>query len=410
MRCVIVFMKPSSAGYNLDWLLAIKRMLRARMVNRIIQFFGGSLHFSGSLRAGFVSVVILFAIPLSVQAADLGTALERYKAGDFIGAVDEWKEIARAGDPDALFNLGQVYRLGRGVEVGMEVSAYYYRRAAEAGHPEAQGNLATVYYFDPDQPDKKGEAITWWRLAARKGHPWSQYMLAVLHFNGDGVPQDNIQAFAWMVLAREAGVDQALVAERVMRRSMSVNDLTQGRLLSRALVEVPLGQLMPSLSIPDPFIGTDPSWPGVVPATPATPGTPGAPPSTSSPSAPSSPAAPQEPPRANTVVQGGLTAQDGLRPHGEVGSMSISDEPLRGWRIQLGSFRSADAPMRYGTELADNHSDLLEGLEQQIQEADLGERGVYFRLVYGSFADRAAAKARCDAFDERGMSCVIINP
>jgi len=353
-------------------------------------------------------IVCLLAWP--AQAADLGTALERYKAGDFVGAVEEWKDIARAGDPDALFNLGQVYRLGRGVDVDMELAAYYYRRAAEAGHPEAQGNLATLYYFDADRPGRKGEAITWWRLAARKGHPWSQYMLAVLHFNGDGVPQDNIQAFAWMVLAREAGVEQAVVAERVMRRSMSVNDLTQGRLLSRALVEVPLGQFVPSLAIPDPFMGSGSNWPGVVPATPATPSAPDEPAGTSSPAAPASPSAPDEPPRALTTVQGGLVSGADLGPQPGVGSMSIRDEPLRGWRIQLGSFRGSDAPMRFAAELADQHPDLTEGLIAQVQQADLGARGVYFRLVYGSFADRAAAKARCDAFAARGKSCVVVNP
>jgi cell division protein FtsN len=45
-----------------------------------------------------------------------------------------------------------------------------------------------------------------------------------------------------------------------------------------------------------------------------------------------------------------------------------------------------------------------------IQEADLGEKGVWYRLRIGPFADKAAANAACDAIKAQGGSCFAATP
>ena len=47
-------------------------------------------------------------------------------------------EAARAGDPDALFNLGWMYANGRGIARDYDVAASLFARAAAAGHGQAQ--------------------------------------------------------------------------------------------------------------------------------------------------------------------------------------------------------------------------------------------------------------------------------
>src|SRR3546814_3880605 len=47
--------------------------------------------------------------------AGVEDGVRKWRAGDYAGAVAEWKEPAATGNRDAQFSLGQAYQLGRGV-------------------------------------------------------------------------------------------------------------------------------------------------------------------------------------------------------------------------------------------------------------------------------------------------------
>ncbi len=357
------------------------------------------------LLRGLVAMLFITCFAFqTASAATLNSALDRYNYGDFRSAIEQWEQLARMGNPDALFNLGQVYRMGNGVDMDMAKVEYFYRRAAQGGHTEAQNNLATLYFFDEENTTRKGEALTWWRLAARNGHAQSQYMLAILHYNGELLPKDNIQAFAWVVLARDAGVEAALAAERVMRRTLSANEMAQGRLLSKGLVETPVNTPDYNVNIQDPM-GLMPTFPTVsefptvtpplvvdAPQTPPTP--PSATMATRQPSAPPSPSSPSSPPVAQQVVQ----------PIAELGGR------ISGWSLQMGSFRSVDNPNALANRMNREQPQLMSGLEVQVAEADLGERGIFYRLLIGSFPNKAAALAHCQQFKAVGYDCIAVAP
>ena len=65
-----------------------------------------------ALAAIGAALSVALASPL---AADVKRGVDAWSAGDFDTAVNEWRLPAQQGNPDALFNLGQAYRLGRGV-------------------------------------------------------------------------------------------------------------------------------------------------------------------------------------------------------------------------------------------------------------------------------------------------------
>jgi hypothetical protein len=46
------------------------------------------------------------------------------------GAVAIWRPLAEKGDADAAFNLGQAYRLGRGVPLDLAQAQSWFDRAA----------------------------------------------------------------------------------------------------------------------------------------------------------------------------------------------------------------------------------------------------------------------------------------
>src|SRR3546814_5601382 len=66
--------------------------------------------------------------------AGVEDGVRKWRAGDYAGAVAEWKEPAAKGNRDAQFNLGQAYKLGRGVAADPQKAIDFYRKAADQGH------------------------------------------------------------------------------------------------------------------------------------------------------------------------------------------------------------------------------------------------------------------------------------
>ena len=78
--------------------------------------------------------------------ADVKAGVDAWTAGDFAGAVREWAGPAAQGDPDAQFNMGQAYRLGRGVETDVEQAEALYAKAAAQGHVKAADNYGLLLF------------------------------------------------------------------------------------------------------------------------------------------------------------------------------------------------------------------------------------------------------------------------
>ena len=83
--------------------------------------------------------------------------VELWRAGKWDAAVTMWQPFAEKGDPDAMFNLGQAYKLGRGVTLDKTIARDWYRRAAVKGHLPAQANLGILMF----QATEKDEAVRW---------------------------------------------------------------------------------------------------------------------------------------------------------------------------------------------------------------------------------------------------------
>ncbi|HTO28912.1 MAG TPA: SPOR domain-containing protein [Devosia sp.] len=148
----------------------------------------------------------LAALALAAPAyADVKAGVDAWTRGDFAVAVAEWKAPAESGDPDALFNLAQAYRLGRGVDEDASLAEYYYARAAEKGHLRAADTYGLILF----QTGRQKQALPYVQDAARRGDPRSQYLLGIAHFNGDLVPKDWVRAYALLTLANGKGLPQA---------------------------------------------------------------------------------------------------------------------------------------------------------------------------------------------------------
>ncbi len=141
-------------------------------------------------------------------AADVRGGVDAWSAGNYETAVTLWSGPASAGDADALFNLGQAYRLGRGVARDLAQAEEFYRQAASAGHIRAGDTYGLMLF----QAGRHEAAMPYILPAAERGDPRAQYLLGVAHFNGQMVERDWEKAYALLTLANGAGLPQAASA------------------------------------------------------------------------------------------------------------------------------------------------------------------------------------------------------
>lgn len=143
------------------------------------------------------------AVPASAQTVRAG--IEAWQRADYAGAVGIWRPLAESGDADAAFNLGQAYRLGRGVPINLSAAQTWLLRAASKDHIDAQSTLGLLLF---DSGDREG-GLRWLRAAAEKGEPRALLIYGTALFNGDGVARDPVTAYAFVSRAAAQGLAPA---------------------------------------------------------------------------------------------------------------------------------------------------------------------------------------------------------
>ena len=86
---------------------------------------------------------------------------------------------------------------------------------------------------------------------------------------------------------------------------------------------------------------------------------------------------------------------------------TLPEAKTGGFVVQLAALRSRDGARPAWASLQKAHPKLLGGRELAIQKADLGDRGIFYRVRAGFFADRAAARGLCNALKARGQDCLV---
>ncbi|HXP30823.1 MAG TPA: SPOR domain-containing protein [Stellaceae bacterium] len=79
-----------------------------------------------------------------------------------------------------------------------------------------------------------------------------------------------------------------------------------------------------------------------------------------------------------------------------------------GYRLQLGSVRSVEEAQREWDRLKQVEPELLGKLQADAVRADLGERGVFYRIEAGRFADPAEGERLCAELKQRNIGCILV--
>ncbi len=81
-----------------------------------------------------------------------------------------------------------------------------------------------------------------------------------------------------------------------------------------------------------------------------------------------------------------------------------------GYRLQLGAVRSEAAAAQEWERLKRAQPEVLGKLGFSAARADLGEKGIYYRIEAGPIADMAQAEASCDTLKSRKVGCILVKP
>jgi TPR repeat protein len=152
-----------------------------------------------------VLMAALLAIPGPAPAQSVKAGVEAWQRADYAAAVGIWRPLAEADDADAAFNLGQAYRLGRGVPTNLAAAQTWLERAARKGHVDAQTTLGLLLF---DTGNRVG-GMRWLKSAAEQGEPRALLIYGTALFNGDGVVRDPVLAYAFVSRAAAQGLDPA---------------------------------------------------------------------------------------------------------------------------------------------------------------------------------------------------------
>lgn len=378
-------------------------------------------------RTGLLLAAGSLALGVAVPAlADVKAGVDAWERGEFDRAIEEWRGPATNGDADAQFNLGQAYKLGRGVPMDLKIAESWYQKAAEQGHIQAADNYGLVLFQD----NRRDEAMPYIRASSARGEPRAQYVLATAMFNGDIAEKDWVRAYALMTRASAQGLPQASRSLATMDKYISLSDRTKGTQLAAQLEREAtlerqrLAGAAAGLA-PDTATGAS-ARPAVQaqapqvrsPATSAasTIQTTSLPPSNvNSPAtgaasagadfAAAAVAAPRAPaPRPPAPVPASAPAP--ARVAAPARTVAAAAAPIVAsagdWRIQLGAF-SEEGRARTLWAGLEQRNTAVANLQPYLVKA-----GAITKLQAGPFASQAAAKQACDAVARSGQACFTV--
>ncbi|MCD2325265.1 SPOR domain-containing protein [Sphingomonas sp. IC-56] len=294
---------------------------------------------------------LLVAAPVLAQDDAVKAGVDAYERGDYRTAVDRWRGAATAGNADAQFNLGQAYKLGRGVPVDLAMAEQWYGRAARQGHEQAEANYGLALF----ENGRRSEALSWLERAVARGDARAQYVLGIMLFNGDGATKDWVRAYALTVRASQAGLDAASKALAQMDKYVPLDDRQKGQALARRMEQ-------------DYSRGPRPLPPVQVAETEAPVRTP--------------------PPRASSPRPAPVTAKPEAERPAPARPAATRPAPARdgGWRVQVGAFGDPGNARRLWSQVSGRFA----GRQPYYVKA-----GSLTKLLVGPYGSRAEAAAAC---------------
>jgi TPR repeat protein len=341
--------------------------------------------FAEGLSMKSISLLLLVGALIATPAlADTNNGDLAWQNGDYATAINEWRPLAIAGDPDAQVHLGQAYQLGRGVPLDLKLAEDWFRRAAQQGSDGGKDNYGLVLF----QTGKRAEAMPYIEDAAGRGNARAQYILGTALFNGDMIAKDWPRAYALMTRASVAGVPAAKTSLAQMDKYIPLDQRQRGLALAGAFeAHASRDAISAAPATQHPHISVE-NLPASRPAV-------GAP----------------EVRQSKSAIETAAPASVGIKPAVAKSAVNKPEAPQTpvtppsgNWRVQFGAY-SDEAKARA----------LWPALRERIPalrpySAFAIKAGPLTRLRAGPLISRAAAEKLCTSVRASGQTCIPIAP
>jgi hypothetical protein len=108
-------------------------------------------------------------------------------------------------------------------------------------------------------------------------------------------------------------------------------------------------------------------------------------------------------PEESAVAEAEAPPADGA-PRLAAAPLFVSNGP---YVAQLAALQSEAAVNPAWRRISSRAPDLFEAARLDVERADLGQRGIYYRVRAGFFADRANAARFCERIRQMGQDCIV---
>ncbi|MCY7338616.1 MAG: SPOR domain-containing protein [Sphingomonas bacterium] len=186
-----------------------------------------------TMRGVALAAAMILASP--AHAFGVRSGIEAWQKGDHSAAVAVWRPLAIKGDADAAFNLGQAYRLGKGVPIDLAEAQRLFEQAARKGHLDAATTLGILLFQNGNQI----AALRWLKKAAEAGEPRAMLLYGTALYNGDGVEADAVTAYAFVSRAAAQGLAPARATLADLDDAMPLEQRQKGVALAKTMAATP---------------------------------------------------------------------------------------------------------------------------------------------------------------------------
>jgi TPR repeat protein len=247
-----------------------------------------------------------------------------------------------------------MYLRGKGVSQDDTKAAAWFRKAAEQGHTRAQYNLAILYHIGIGVRRSDAQAKKWFRKAAEQGHGDAKISLVYMQENGGRLatktpPAPDGDDLLIQSIAEDIGLDVASISPPA--------PVSRNR-----RVQSDIGEHGQDVAI--------------------------------------------KPPTAPTGRHLGVPVIARNNPHDAMPKSTATSR--RGeFRVQLGSVKLKSRALEEAGRLNRMHKLVLGDLKVVPVRANLGKRGVFYRLRAGPIINRASAKSLCRKLLTQKQGCLV---
>jgi len=291
--------------------------------------------------------------PQSSSADDrvIEDALNAIRNQDTEKGMGLLQRLADQANPEALYHLAEMSRLGIGGKQSMTVATMYYRLAGKLGNEKAAMKLANILYFDGDgTPAEISEALATWQTYALQGNAEAAYLLGIIYWNGEnGRTPDPLRGYGLVWRSAQTGYNDAVQSELTMRAQLPGKARDAGQIY---------GERLDELGFSDELIGMD-------------------------------------------------LLVEGWEPD-EKKASEKPDDWTKVWRLEVGfAMRQEDAAAMM-ERINRDHAETLKGLFGEMAESP--NRPGRYRLLYGPAEGLHAAVSLCVTLKRAGFDCFAKPP